>query len=121
MSTKSMIVIEREGYFEGIICEMGGHPIQVGSTLSSHYKGTKEINELFAIGNLKQLGSKPEESQEIDGDVRPYYNASIKSLTRVAERAGCKYLYTYANGIWFAHQIFRGRLLQVAIPNIPRP
>ena len=117
MSTSAKIgMVLPDGRIKAISLSWAGRPSQAGTTLEERYKSPADIESLLALGNLFQLGTRPE----------PARNQMVEKTTVAYGRdwgfAGCDavifadkedfekkakvqfyadYLYLFENGKWF--------------------
>ena len=61
MSTSAKIgMVLADGRIKAISLSGAGRPSQAGTTLEERYKSPEDIESLLALGNLFQLGTRPE-------------------------------------------------------------
>lgn len=114
MSTRSMIAYRDPdtGYTYSIYCHMDGSPDWNGKILINHYNHIEKIRELFALGNLSQLGNTPTECVAYMRDWGRYYEDNFPKPFPVANPAkyftktgfafgDVEYLYTFRKGQWW--------------------
>ena len=105
-----------DGRIKAISLSWAGRPSQAGTTLEERYKSPEDIEALLALGNLFQLGTRPEPARnQVEEETTVAYGrdwgfagcdavifADKEDFENKAKvQFYADYLYLFENGKWF--------------------